>query len=52
VRPRKNGGKALRRACWDADGVRGRRLKLDEFLGEHGVDICLLSETHREPGPH
>jgi hypothetical protein len=38
----------MRLACWKADGVRGR--KLEQFLSEHGVDICLLNETHLEPG--
>jgi exonuclease III len=35
---------ALRLACWNADGVRGRKLELEHFLSQHGVDICLLSE--------
>jgi len=34
----------LRLACWNADGVRGRKLELEHFLGQRGVDICLLSE--------
>jgi exonuclease III len=38
--------KALRLACWNADGVRGRKLELEHFLSQHGVDICLLTETH------
>ena len=38
-------GKPLRLACWNADGVRGRKLELEHFLGQHDVDICLLSET-------
>ena len=42
---RKVGCKALRLACWNADGVRGRKLELENFLSQHGVDICLLSET-------
>jgi hypothetical protein len=36
----------LRLGCWNADGVRGRKLELEQFLSEHGVDICLLNETH------
>jgi hypothetical protein len=24
---------------WNADGVLGRKLELEQFLGEHGVDI-------------
>jgi hypothetical protein len=38
--------KALRLACWNADGVRGRKLELEHILSQHGVDICLLTETH------
>jgi len=38
--------KALRLVCSDADGVRGRKKELDHFLGQHGIDICLLAETH------
>jgi exonuclease III len=46
ARPRRTPGKALRLACWNADGVRLRKLELEQFLSEHGVDICLLNETH------
>jgi len=35
--------KALRLACWNADGVRGRKQEMDIFLGQHGIDICLLA---------
>ena len=46
ARPRRTvRGKALRLACWNADGVRGRKLELEHFRSQHGVDICLLSET-------
>jgi exonuclease III len=38
--------KALRLACWNADGVRGRKQELDHFLGQHDIDIFLLAETH------
>jgi exonuclease III len=31
---------------WNADDVRSRKQKLDHFLGQHGIDICLLTETH------
>ena len=41
--------KALCLACWNADGVRGRKLELEHFLSQHGVDICLLSETFLKP---
>jgi hypothetical protein len=40
----------LRPACWNADGVRGRKLELGQFLSEQGVDICLLNETHLQAG--
>jgi len=43
-------GKALRLACWNADGVRGRKLELEQFLSQHIVDICLLSETFLNSG--
>ena len=43
-------GKALRIAFWNADGVHGRRIELDHFLGQHGVDIYLLSEINLGPG--
>jgi exonuclease III len=46
ARPRRAPVKALRLACWNADGVRGRKLELEQFLSEHGVDICILNETH------
>jgi hypothetical protein len=36
--------------CWNADGVCGRKHELDHFLGQHGVDICLLTETHLNAG--
>jgi exonuclease III len=46
ARPRRAPGKALRLACWNADGVRGRKLEQEQFLSEHCADICLLNETH------
>ena len=49
--PRRTVGfKALRLACWNAEGVRGMKLELEHFLSQHGVDICLLSETFLNPG--
>ena len=42
--------KDLRIACWKADGVRGRKLELEYFLNQRGVDNCLLSETFLNPG--
>jgi hypothetical protein len=48
VRPRTNRGKALRLAYWNSDGVRGRKLELEQFLSQHSVDVYLLNETHLE----
>jgi hypothetical protein len=48
VRHRTNLGKALQLPCSNADGVRGRKLELQQFLSDHGVDIFLLNETHLE----
>jgi len=42
--------KDLLLACWNAEGVRGMKLELEHFLSQHGVDICLLSETFLNPG--
>jgi len=51
ARPRRTDrGKTLRLACWNADCVRGNKLELEHFLSQHGVDICLLSETFLNPG--
>jgi exonuclease III len=41
--------KAVRLACRNSDGVRGRKLELEHFLSEHGTDIYLLRETQLEP---
>jgi hypothetical protein len=41
---------ALRLACWNAEGFRGRKLELDHFLRQHGIDMCLLTETHLRSG--
>jgi len=50
ARPRRTVlSKALRLACWIADRVRGRKLELEHFLYQHGVDTCLLSETFHNP---
>jgi hypothetical protein len=38
-------GKTLRHACWNADGVRGRKLELEYFVGKHGFEIYLLIES-------
>jgi hypothetical protein len=37
--------KALRLACWIADGIRGKKQELEYFLGQHGIDVCRLTET-------
>jgi len=51
ARPRRTvRSKALRLVCWNADGVRGRKLELEHFLSQHVVDICLLSEAFLNPG--
>jgi hypothetical protein len=41
-----NAVKALQLACWNTNEVWGRKLKLDHFFSQHGVDICLLIKTH------
>jgi endonuclease/exonuclease/phosphatase family metal-dependent hydrolase len=40
----------LRFAFWIADGVWGRKQELDHFFGQHGIDICLLTENHLRSG--
>jgi hypothetical protein len=51
ARPRRTErGKPLRLACWNADGIRSRKLELEHFLGQDDVDICLLSKTFLNPG--
>jgi hypothetical protein len=42
--------KALRLASWHADSVRSRKQELDHFLGQHGINICLLTETQLRSG--
>jgi hypothetical protein len=46
ARSRRTPDKALRLACWNADGVRDMKLELEQLLSEHGVVIFLLNETH------
>jgi endonuclease/exonuclease/phosphatase family metal-dependent hydrolase len=41
---------ALSLACWNADGLRSRKLELKHILNQHCVDICLLRETFLNPG--
>ena len=51
ARPRRTvRGKTLRLACWNADGVWSRKLKLEHFFSQHGVNICLLRETFLNSG--
>jgi endonuclease/exonuclease/phosphatase family metal-dependent hydrolase len=38
--------KALQLACWNADGVSGRKLELDHFLGQYEIDVCLFNKPH------
>jgi hypothetical protein len=49
ARPKKR-GKALHLACWNADGVHGRKFEREHFLSQHVVNTCLLSETFLNPG--
>jgi hypothetical protein len=41
---RQSGEKTLGLVFWEADGVRGKKLKLGKSLSEHGVGICLLKK--------
>jgi hypothetical protein len=41
-RRRTDWGKSLCLACWNADGVQGRKLELEHILSQNGVDIFLL----------
>jgi len=50
AQPRTEWCTALLLDCWNADGVHSRQLELEHFLSQHGVDICLLSETFLNPG--
>ena len=43
-------GKSLRLAYSNANGVRGTKEELVQFLSEKGIDICLLNETHLRDG--
>lgn len=40
----------MRLTCWNSDCVHGRKLELDHFLGQHGIDVSLLTETHLRSG--
>jgi len=51
ARPRRTErGKAFHLACWKEDGVRGRKLEMERFINQHGVEICLSSEVFLNPG--
>ena len=51
ARPRRTKwSKALWLPCWNDDGVRGSKQQLDHFLGQHGIDTCLLIETDLRSG--
>ena len=50
ARPRRKRTEALLFACRNANGVRGRKLELDHFLGQSGIDIFLLSDNHLRSG--
>jgi hypothetical protein len=40
----------LRLAYWNADGIQGKKQELEHFLGQHGIDICMLTATHLRSG--
>jgi hypothetical protein len=42
--------KALRLACGNADGLRDRKLELEQFLVEPSVDTYFLNENYLQPG--
>jgi len=42
--------KDLRLACSSVDGVHGTKLELENFVNQHGVDVCLLSKTFLNTG--
>jgi hypothetical protein len=42
--------KALRLACWNADGVRGKQQELDHFLGQHGIDMPVDRDPQQTRG--
>jgi hypothetical protein len=50
ARPKRTATEALRVACWNADGVRGRKQELDHFLGQHSRDTCLFTEIRLKSG--
>jgi len=48
---RRSGRTAQLLACWDADGVRGRKYELGHFLNQHGVNNYLLNITLIQNNP-
>jgi len=42
--------KALWLSYRHTNGVHGRKLELDHLLGQYGINICLLTETHLKSG--
>ena len=40
------GTNQLRIAHWNAEGVRNKKIDLQNFLRANGIDICCLQETH------
>jgi hypothetical protein len=47
---RKNKRKTIWLDCWKTDGACSKKLELEEFFSEHGVNISLINETHLESG--
>jgi hypothetical protein len=41
ARPKRIATKALQLACWNANGIRGRKQVLAHFLGQHGIDMSV-----------
>ena len=35
---------------WNAEGVRNKKLDLQQFLKTHSIDICCIQETHLKEG--
>jgi hypothetical protein len=50
AQPRTSTIKVLRLAFLNANGVLGRKIEMDHFLAQHGVDFCLLNEAQLDPG--
>ena len=51
VRPTgRDRGRILRLAYCNANSIRNKKLELVQFLSDHGINICLINETHLVPG--